>query len=92
MFARELPADAIAYELRPYDELEALPRTEGGTESVCTPDGIMKDASRIEPYIFFSMGIPKVGYMRQRGHHAIKLVGRAHFTDTSIFDSYFEFY
>ena len=85
-------ADAVSYELRPYDELEALPRPGGSTESVFTPDGIMKDSSRIEPYIFFSMGIPKVGYMRQRGHHPIKLVGRAHFTDTDIYDSYFEFH
>ena len=91
VFTRKLPADVIKYELRPYDELEALPRPAGGTESVFTPDGIMKDSSRIEPYIFFSMGIPKVGYMRQRGHHAVKLVGRAHFTDTDIYDSYFDF-
>jgi hypothetical protein len=90
--ARKLAADVITYELRPYDELEVLPQQGGRTESVFAPDGIMKDSSRIEPYIFFSMGIPKVGYMRQRGHHAIKLVGRAHFTDTDVFDSYFEFH
>lgn len=89
--ARELPVNVVTYELRAYDELEALPHPGDGTESVFTPDGIMKDSSRIEPYIFFSMGIPKVGYMRQRGHHAVKLVGRAHFTDTDIFDSYFVF-
>ncbi len=91
VFARQQPVDAVTYELRPYDELEALPRSGGGTESVFTAEGIMKDSSRIEPYIFFSMGIPKVGYMRQRGHHAVKLVGRAHFTDTDIYDRYFEF-
>ncbi|KPJ78564.1 MAG: hypothetical protein AMJ54_02780 [Deltaproteobacteria bacterium SG8_13] len=91
VFARKLPSDVIHYELRPYDELEMLPRPGEGTESVFTSDGIMKDSSRIEPYIFFSMGIPKVGYMRQRGHHAIKLVGRGHFTDTDIYDRYFVF-
>ena len=89
--ARQVPVDAVVYELRPYDELEALPRGENVTENVFSPDGIMKDSSRIEPYIFFSMGIPKVGYMRQRGHHAIKLVGRGHFTDTDIYDRYFLF-
>ena len=92
VFVRDLPADAVTYELRPYDELEVLAQPGGSTESVFTPDGIMKDSSRIEPYIFFSMGIPKVGYMRQRGHHPIKLVGRAHFTDTDIYDSYFTFH
>jgi len=45
----------------------------------------------IEPYIFFSMGIPKIGYMRQRGHHAIKMVGREHFTNPYLFDRNFTF-
>jgi hypothetical protein len=29
--------------------------------------------------------------MRQRGHHAIKLVGREHFDDPELFDKNFEF-
>jgi hypothetical protein len=91
VFTYDAPVDAVSYELRPYDELEVLPHPDGSTESVFTADGIMKDSSRIEPYIFFSMGIPKVGYMRQRGHHAVKLVGRGHFTDTDIYDRYFVF-
>jgi len=91
VFAEAVPANTITYELRPYDVLEAVPHAGNGTESVFSPEGIMKDSSRIEPYIFFSMGIPKVGYMRQRGHHAIKLVGRAHFTDPDLFDNNFIF-
>jgi hypothetical protein len=91
IFTRDVPSDAFTYQLVPYDVLEALPKDNLTTESVFTSDGIMKDSSRIEPYIFFSMGIPKVGYMRQRGHHAIKLIGRAHFTDPDVFDKYFIF-
>ena len=34
----------------------------------------------------FSMGIPKVGSMRQRGHHALQLVGRSHFDDPRLLD------
>lgn len=82
--------DAQSYRLLAYDVLESLPNA-GKQESVFDADGIMKDSKRIEPYIFFSMGIPKVGYMRQRGHHAVKLVGRAHFTDPDIYDRYFVF-
>jgi hypothetical protein len=82
---------AIAYRLVPYAVLESLPREDGSTASVFTPEGIMKDSWRIEPYIFFSMGIPKVGYMRQRGHHAIKMVGREHFTNPHLFDDNFVF-
>lgn len=91
VFAEEIPANTITYEMLPYDVLEAVPHAGNGTESVFSPKGIMKDSSRIEPYIFFSMGIPKIGYMRQRGHHAIKLVGRAHFTDPDLFDNNFIF-
>ena len=91
IFGGDVPSDAFTYQLLPYDVLEALPKGDLTTESVFTPDGIMKDSSRIEPYIFFSMGIPKVGYMRQRGHHAVKLIGKAHFTDADLFDKYFIF-
>jgi len=36
------------------------------------------------------MGIVDIGSMRQRGHHAIKLVGREHFDDPDLFDRNFE--
>ena len=81
-----------SYTLIPYSLLESLPREDGQNESVFTPAGIMKDSWRIEPYIFFSMGIEKIGYMRQRGHHAIKMVGRGHFSDPNLYDSSFQFH
>ena len=79
------------YQLLPYEVLEQLPKETNKSESVFNPAGIMKDSQRIEPYIFFSMGIPKVGFMRQRGNHAIKMVGRAHFTDYDSYDRDFIF-
>ena len=84
-------SNADSYSLRPYAQLESLPLGNGARASAFTPKGIMKDSRRIEPYIFFSMGIPKVGYMRQRGHHAIKMVGREHFTNPYLFDRNFIF-
>ena len=54
--------------------------------------GIAKDAGRIEFLVFFPMGIPDVGSMRQRGHHAIKLVGRSYFEDPDLIDKNFEFH
>jgi len=86
-----IPAEPVHYELLPYHLLESLPQENGLKESVFTPEGIMKNSYRIEPYIFFSMGIPKIGYMRQRGHHAIKMVGREHFTNPEIYDRNFVF-
>ena len=87
----EIPLKALAYELVPYASLEALQHGDGRTESIFDPTGIAKDSPRIEPLIFFPSGIHDIGSMRQRGHHAIKLVGRAHFDDPELFDKSFEF-
>lgn len=82
---------AVPYELVPYDLLEALPRQNRGTESMFDAKGIAKGSDRIEPLFFFSMGIPSVGSMRQRGNHAISLTGRVHFDDSHLFDRNFVF-
>jgi hypothetical protein len=79
------------YRLAPYETLETLTDADGRARSMFNADGIAFDSERIEPLIFFSMGIPAVGSMRQRGHHAIKLVGRAYFDDPLLFEKSFEF-
>ena len=71
--------------------LESLPHLDGKTESVFTDKGIMKDSHRIEPFFFFPSGISQVGYMRQREHHPIKLVGQEYFENPEILDKNFEF-
>jgi hypothetical protein len=81
----------VPYELMPYDVLEALPHGEGRTESLFDPKGIAKGSQRVERFILFSMGIPSIGSMRQRGHHAIELIGRVHFDDPYLFDKNFIF-
>lgn len=81
----------VSYGLLPYDILESLPRPDGTFENLFDPEGIAKGSERIEPYIFFPMGIPRIGSMRQRGHHAVRLVGRAHFDDPNLFDRIFLF-
>jgi len=83
--------EPIPYELVPYDILEALPREGGRTESIFNSRGIAKCSERIERFILFSMGIPKIGSMRQRGHHAIELIGRTQFDDPILFDESFAF-
>jgi hypothetical protein len=80
-----------AYQLIPYDELESLPHPDGRHESVFNARGIMKGSDRIEPFLLFSMGVPSVGSMRQRGHHAISLVGRDHFDAPDLFEKFFVF-
>jgi hypothetical protein len=89
--AGEIPPQFISYDLIPYKQLEMLTRSDKTSESMFTSKGIGKFSERIEPFIFFPMGIPDIGSMRQRGHHAVKFVGRAHFDDPHIFDLNFEF-
>jgi hypothetical protein len=79
------------YELVPYDALESLLREAGRTESIFSSKGIAKCSKRVERFILFSMGIPKIGSMRQRGHHAIELIGRVQFEDPTLFDESFVF-
>ncbi len=87
----EASADGQGYQLLPYEQLESLEEANGLHVSLFSERGIARGTRRIEPLIFFPMGIPAVGSMRQRGHHAIDLVGRAHFDDPSLFDKSFEF-
>jgi hypothetical protein len=88
----DTPSDSIPYELVPYQVLEALPREGDRTESMFDEKGIAKGSKRWkEEVLFFSMGIPSVGSMRQRGNHPLVLVGRAHFDDPWLFEKNFVF-
>ena len=80
----------LPYQLADYKQLETLPRDDLSFESIFNSAGIGKGTERIEPLIFFPMGIVDVGSMRQRGHHATKLVGREHFDDPNLFERNFE--
>jgi hypothetical protein len=84
-------SDSIPYALMPYDVLEALPHEDGRTESIFNAKGIVKGSARVERFILFSMGVPSIGSMRQRGHHAIELIGKDHFDNPDLFDQNFLF-
>ncbi len=83
--------ESKTYDLISYDVLESLPHPDGQRENVFNSAGIMKDSQRIEHYFLFSLGIPSVGSMRQRGHHAISMVEEENFSDPKIFDKNFIF-
>jgi hypothetical protein len=89
LLAAAEPPAPILYNLVPYDDLKVLPKKEGGTESIFDSRGIVKGSERAERFILFSMGIPKIGSMREQGHHAIELIGRTHFDDPHLFDHSF---
>ncbi len=79
----------VRYEFRPYDELRSLPRLEGGRSSVFGPDGLIVGTERPERFLFWPMGIPSAGAMRQWGRHATAFVGRRHFDDADLLEKRF---
>jgi hypothetical protein len=83
------PTDPVPYELVPYRVLESLPQGDGRQRSIFDSEGIIPGTERIERFFLFPMGVPHVGSMRQRGHHAIDFIGRAHFDDPDLFNRNF---
>lgn len=86
------PAPGIPYRLLDENLLRALPvpaAAGGGSRSVFGPDGLVPGTERAERFVFWPMGVPSAGQMRQWGHHATAFVGRRHFDDPHLFDRYF---
>lgn len=81
-------ADA-RYRLDDDRHLTVLPRPAGGTRSAYGSDGLMAGSERGERYFFWPMGIESAGQLRQWGRHATAFVGRRHFDDPMLLDSYF---
>ncbi|NDY43265.1 hypothetical protein G3N55_10480, partial [Dissulfurirhabdus thermomarina] len=75
------------YELRPYAELET---PAGPGRRFFDGRGVVPGSERVERFFFFSMGIPAVGSMRQRGHQPITLLGREHYDDPRRLERHFE--
>jgi len=86
------PAPGVPYALADENALRALPlpaAAGGGTRSIFEPDGLVPGTERNERLIYWPMGIPSAGQMRQWGHHATALIGRRHFDDPRLLDRYF---
>jgi hypothetical protein len=85
-------ADSVArYALRDYDELRSMPRhAGGGRRSAFGPDGLIAGTERSERFLFWPMGIPSAGAMRQSGRQATAFVGRRHFDDADLIEKRFE--
>jgi len=77
--APEAGTEAIPYSLRPYAQQLALPAPDGAARSLYGPDGIIRQSRRAERFLFWPLGIPSAGTMRQSGMHATAFIGRRHF-------------
>ena len=86
------PAPGVGYRVRDENELRDLPLPAaigGGTRSIYGPDGLVPGSERAQRFIYWPMGVPSAGQMRQWGHHATAYVGRRYFDDPRLIDRYF---
>jgi hypothetical protein len=79
----------MVYRLDDERRLTVLPRAGGGTRSAYGSDGLMAGSERGERFYFWPTGIESAGQLRQWAHHATAFVGRRHFDDPLLLDSYF---
>ena len=79
----------VGYRLDDERRLTVLPKVGGGTRSAYGSDGLMAGSERIERYFFWPTGVESAGQLRQWGRHATAFVGRRHFDDPMLLDSYF---
>lgn len=88
-------ARPTVYEFAEDDELRSLPLpapdpSGSVRRNLFGPDGILAGSERAERFFFWPMGINNAGAMRQWGRHATAFVGRRHFDDPTLMDSYFD--
>ena len=87
-----IPAPGVGYKMLDENVLRALPlpaSAGGGTRSIYGPDSLVPGSERPERFVYWPMGVPSAGQMRQWGHHATAFIGRRHFDDPGLFDRYF---
>jgi hypothetical protein len=80
---------AVEYRFEEDDALRSLPLPGGGRRSLFRPDGIVPGTERGERWLFWPMGVPEPGAMRQWGRHATAFVGRRHFDEARLMERYF---
>ena len=87
-----VPAPGTHYALVDENVLRSLPLpvpAGGGSRSIYGPDSLVPGSERPERFLFWPMGVPSAGQMRQWGHHATAFIGHRHFDDPRLIDRYF---
>jgi hypothetical protein len=86
------PAPGVPYRISDENALRELPlpaAAGGGSRSIYGPDGLVPGSERPERFVYWPMGVPSAGQMRQWGHHATAFIGRRHFDDPRLIERYF---
>jgi hypothetical protein len=79
----------LVYAFDDYDRLRVLPLPDGTTRSLFAANGLIAGTERGERFLFWPMGVPSAGAMRQWGTHATAFVGRRHFDDANLIEERF---
>ncbi|AMK75593.1 MULTISPECIES: hypothetical protein [Methylomonas] len=78
--------ESMVYGWRDYNELRSLPTPDGRHLSLFDADGLVAGSERLERFLFWPMGVPNAGAMRQWGTHAIAFLGKRHFDDPRLME------
>lgn len=87
--ATEIRQKAIYIRNERYDRLRSLPLG-GGFKSMFDEEGMVEGSERKERFLVWSTGVLSAGAMRQRGHHAMALVGNLYFDEPRLFEKVFQ--
>jgi hypothetical protein len=79
----------VNYAFEDEDSLRSLPLAAGGYRSIYAPSGLVAGTERGERALFWPMGIPSAGAMRQWGKHATAFLGKRHFDDPDLIERRF---
>ena len=82
-------APASGYRFADERALLALPLPGGGTRSLYGPEGLVAGTERAERFLFWPMGVPSAGTMREWGLHDTAFVGERHFDDPDLIERRF---
>ena len=80
---------AVPYAIAGQNRLRKLPFGAGGTRSFYDPEGFVRGSERAERVLFWPMGVPRAGAMRQWGRQATAFIGTRHFDDPRLMERYF---
>ena len=83
------PAMRRSVRVRGRRQLRSLPLPGGGRRSIYGADGLVAGSERPERWLFWPMGVPSAGTMRQWGHNATAFLGRRHFDDADLIERRF---
>jgi hypothetical protein len=89
-FTPAMAGQEYHYQWDDADSLRSLPLPDGNRRGLFGQDGIVAGSERGERFLFWPMGIPNPGAMRQWGHHATAFVGRRHFDEPHLFEKTFD--